>query len=49
MEHLQELFAENMPEIITEIIRPQQSWVDDPDMRSKVVQNGDAAILGVGL
>ena len=49
MEQLQEWFAEKMPEVITEIIRPQQSWVDDPDMRSKVVQNGDAAILGVGL
>jgi hypothetical protein len=49
MDQLQEWFAENLPAVNTEIIKPQQSWVDDPDMRARIAKNGDAAILGVGL
>jgi hypothetical protein len=31
------------------MIKPRESWVDDPDMRAKVAAEGDVAILGVGL
>lgn len=31
------------------LIKPRQSWVDDPDMRARIEADGDAAILGVGL
>ncbi len=49
MDELQQWFGENMPEVDTRIIKPRQSWVDDPEMRDKVAADGDAAILGVGL
>jgi hypothetical protein len=49
MEQLRLWFAENMPSVTTRIIRPRESWVDDPEMRAKVVADGDAAIIGVGL
>jgi hypothetical protein len=49
MEQLRQWFAENMPRVETRIIRPRESWVDDPEMRARVVADGDAAILGVGL
>ena len=49
MDELREWFAENLPSVETPIIKPRESWVDDPDMRSRVATNGDAAILGVGL
>lgn len=31
------------------LIKPRESWVDDPDMRARIEADGDAAILGVGL
>ncbi len=49
MEQLRQWFAEHLPAIATRIIRPRESWEDDPDMRAKIVADGDAAILGVGL
>ena len=49
MEQLRLWFAENMPKVKTRIIKPRESWVDDPEMRAKVVADGDAAIIGVGL
>lgn len=49
MEQLRLWFAENMPSVITRIIRPKESWVDDPEMRARVVADGDVAIIGVGL
>lgn len=49
MNELQRWFAEHLPAVTTNMIKPRQSWVDDPDMRAKVVAGGDAAILGVGL
>ncbi len=49
MDELQDWFAENLPAVETPIIKPRQSWVDDPDMRAEMVSNGDGAILGVGL
>jgi len=49
MDQLRCWFADNLPGVETRIITPRESWVDDPDMRSRVVADGDAAIMGVGL
>lgn len=49
MEQLRLWFAENMPSVITRVVRPRESWVDDPEMRAKVAADGAAAIIGVGL
>ena len=49
MEQLRLWFAEHMPAVETRTIRPKESWVDDPEMRARVVEGGDAAIIGVGL
>jgi hypothetical protein len=49
MNELQAWFAEHLPAVNTRIIRPRESWVDDPGMRAKIAEDGDAAILGVGL
>jgi hypothetical protein len=38
-----------MPSVVTRVVRPRESWVDDPEMRAKVVADGNAAIIGVGL
>jgi hypothetical protein len=49
MEQLRQWFAAHLPTVDARIIKPRQSWVDDPDMRAKVAADGSAAILGVGL
>lgn len=49
MEQLRQWFALHMPGVETRMIRPKESWVDDPEMRAKVVEGGDVAIIGVGL
>lgn len=49
MDELKAWFAEHLPAVNTRIIRPRESWVDDPGMRAKIAEDGDAAILGVGL
>ena len=49
MLQLKDWFAQHLPSVKTAMIKPRESWVDDPAMRAKVVANGDAAILGVGL
>jgi hypothetical protein len=49
MNELQAWFAEHLPAVNTRIIRPRESWVDDPGMRGRIAEDGDAAILGVGL
>ncbi len=49
MEQLRQWFAEHMPKVIIKVIKPRESWVDDPDMRQTIERDGDAAILGVGL
>ena len=49
IEELRKCFAINLPKVETRIIRPRESWVDDPDMRAKIAADGSAAILGVGL
>jgi hypothetical protein len=49
MEELRQWFAARMPNVITRVIKPRESWVDDPDMRARVASEGQGAILGVGL
>ena len=49
IEQLQQWFAEHLPEVRTEVIRPTESWQDDAQMRATIEADGDAAILGVGL
>src|SRR4051812_21335533 len=49
MNQLLDWFGEHLPAVDARIIKPRQSWVDDPDMRRKVEADGSAAILGVGL
>ena len=49
MEQLRLWFAEHMPAVETRVVKPRESWVDDPEMRARVVADGDVAIIGVGL
>lgn len=49
MQQLQAWFAEHMPRVRTEIVKPRESWVDDPVMRARVVKEADAAVFAVGL
>ena len=35
MEQLRQWFAEHLPSVNTRIIKPRESWVDDPDMRAR--------------
>jgi hypothetical protein len=49
MEQLRQWFAEHLPAVNTKIIKPRESWVDDPGMREAIAADGDGAILGVGL
>ena len=49
MTELADWFGEHLPAVDARIVRPRQSWVDDPDMRRSVAADGHAAILGVGL
>ena len=49
MNQLLDWFGEHLPAVNARIIRPRQSWVDDPELRARIETDGDAAILGVGL
>jgi len=49
IEQLKDWFAIHIPQVETRIIKPRESWVEDPEMSARVVADGDAAILGVGL
>jgi len=49
MEQLRQWFAAHLPKVVTRVISPRESWVDDADMRAKVAAEGNAAVLGVGL
>ena len=49
MEQLRQWFAQHMPAVQTHIIKPRESWVDDPAMRARIAAEADAAIFGVGL
>ena len=49
MDQMRRWFAEHLPSVDTRMIKPRESWVDDPEMRKKIEADADAAILGVGL
>lgn len=49
MNELRDWFAQHLPKVKTPIVKPRESWVDDPAMRARVASEGNAAILGVGL
>jgi hypothetical protein len=49
MDELDDWFGEHMPAVQTRRIAPKESWVEDPEMCARIIRDGDAAILGVGL
>ena len=49
MSELRDWFEHNLPDVNIATIKPRESWQDDPEMRARVAEDGDAAILGVGL
>lgn len=49
LEEVRKWFAQHMPAVEIRIIRPRESWKDDAELRAKVVAEGHAAIMGVGL
>jgi hypothetical protein len=49
LQQLQAWFAEHMPNVRTEIVKPRESWVDDPALRARIVAEADAAVFAVGL
>ena len=49
MGELERWFGEQLPAVRTTIVRPCESWADDPDLRATIAADGDAAILGVGV
>ena len=46
---LRRWFGEHLPGADVRVVRPKESWVDDPELRARIEADGDAAILGVGL
>ena len=49
IEQLRQWFAERLPSVNVRTIQPKETWSDDEQMRKKIVSDGHAAILGVGL
>ena len=49
VEQLRSWFGEHLPGTEVRMVRPKESWVDDPELRARIEADGDAAILGVGL
>ena len=49
VEQLQQWFAEHLPATDVRLVRPRESWTDDPALRARIEADADAAILGVGL
>ena len=49
VDQLHAWFSEHMPAVGIKRIKPRESWVDDPDMCAAIQQDGDAAVLAVGL
>jgi hypothetical protein len=49
VEQLQAWIGEHLPDVRTRVIKPRESWVEDPEMCEQISKDGDAAILGVGL
>ena len=48
-EQLRQWFGEHLPGTDVRVVRPKESWVDDPELRARIEADGDAAILSVGL
>lgn len=46
---LERWFADHLPKTDIRPVRPKESWTDDPQLRALIEEDGDAAILGVGL
>ena len=49
VEQLRSWFGEHLPGTEVRMVRPKESWVDDPELRARIEADGDAAILAVGL
>src|SRR5262249_1009316 len=49
VDQLRTWFAEHLPAVETPVVRPRESWVDDPELRGRIEADGDAAVLAVGL
>jgi len=49
IQQLQDWFSIHIPKAQTRVIKPRESWVEDPEMSAQISADGDAAILGVGL
>jgi hypothetical protein len=49
VDQLRSWFGEHLPGTEVRMVRPKESWVDDPELRARIEADGDAAILGVGL
>jgi len=49
MEEIRCWLTEHLPGVDARPIQPRESWTDDAEMRAIIEQDGDAAILGVGL
>ena len=49
IEQLRRWLGEHLPASDVRIVRPRESWADDPELRARIESDGDAAILGVGL
>jgi hypothetical protein len=49
MDQLQGWFSEHRPGVTTRVIRWREPFEDDPDASREIQENGDAAILGVGI
>ena len=49
MDQLTHWFREHLPGVNTKTIQPKETWADDQEMRKAITDDGDAAILGVGL
>ncbi len=49
IEQLRCWLSERFASVDLLLIKPRESWVDDPDMRARIESDGDGAILGVGL
>jgi tRNA U34 2-thiouridine synthase MnmA/TrmU len=49
VDQLRQWFAEHLPATDVHVVRPKESWTDDPALRARIEAEADAAILGVGL
>lgn len=49
VEQMRQWLAEHMPAVETRIIKPRESWKEDPEMCARIQEDGDAAVLAVGL